>query len=73
MLPPPPHNIILFELYFNVKFPLFRLLQFLSDAKSTILSIEQENIKILHQPNSLPLTCYEKFISVYHLSSNIKH
>ena len=30
------HNIILFELDFNVKFPLLRLLQFLSDLKSTI-------------------------------------
>ena len=36
--PPPPHNIILFELDFIVKFPLLRLLQFLSDLKSTILS-----------------------------------
>ena len=38
MLPPylPPHNIILFELDFSVKFPLLRLLQFLSDLKSTI-------------------------------------
>ena len=35
MLPPP--NIILFELDFNVKFPLLRLLQFLSDLKSTIV------------------------------------
>ena len=33
MLHPPPHNIILFEINFNVKFPLFRLLQFLSDLK----------------------------------------
>ena len=32
--PPPPHNIILFELDFNVKFPLLRILQFLSDLKS---------------------------------------
>ena len=36
MLPPlPPHNIILFELNLNVKFPLLPLLQFLSDSKST--------------------------------------
>ena len=34
--PPPTHNIILFKLDFNVKFPLLRLLQFLSDLKSTI-------------------------------------
>ena len=33
MLPLPPHNIILFELDLN----LSRLLQFLSDLKSTIL------------------------------------
>ena len=38
MLPPtaPQHNIILFRLDFNIKFPLLRLLQFLSDLKSTI-------------------------------------
>ena len=37
MLPsPPPHDIILFELDFKVKLPLLRLLQFLSDLKSTI-------------------------------------
>ena len=33
---PPPHNIILFQLDFNVKFPLLRLLQVLIDLKSTI-------------------------------------
>ena len=32
----PPHKIILFELDFNIKFPLLRLLQFVSDLKSTI-------------------------------------
>ena len=38
MLPPtPPHNFILFELDFEVKSPLLRLLLFLSDLKSTIL------------------------------------
>ena len=31
-----PHNFILFELDFDVKFPLLRLLLFLSDLKSTI-------------------------------------
>ena len=31
--PSPPHNIILFELDFEVKFPLLRILQFLSDLK----------------------------------------
>ena len=35
----PPNNIILFKLNFNVKFPLLRLLQFLSDLKSTIITI----------------------------------
>ena len=33
---PPPHNIILFEKDFKLKLPLLRLLQFLSDLKSTI-------------------------------------
>ena len=37
MLPPTPHNFILFELDFDVKFPLLRPLLFLSDLKSTIL------------------------------------
>ena len=37
MLPPTPLNIILFEIDFNVKFPLLILLQFLSDLKSTNL------------------------------------
>ena len=36
MLPPPPQKIILFELDFKIKFPLLRLLKFLSDLKSTI-------------------------------------
>ena len=36
-MPPIPHNIILFELDFDVKFPLSCLLQFLIDLKSTIL------------------------------------
>ena len=35
--PQPPHNIILLEFYYNVEFPLLRLLQFLIDLKSTIL------------------------------------
>ena len=37
MLLPPPHNFILFELDFDVKFPLLRLLLFLSALKSTIV------------------------------------
>ena len=32
MLPPPPHNFILLELDFDVKFPLLLLLLFLSDS-----------------------------------------
>ena len=39
MLPPPPKkqtNFILFELDFDVKFPLLRLSLFLSDLKGTI-------------------------------------
>ena len=37
----PPHNIILFTLDQNVKFPLVRLLQFLSDLKSTIIMLNK--------------------------------
>ena len=37
MLPPPQHTIILFELDFNIKFPLLHLLQFLNDLKSTFI------------------------------------
>ena len=40
MLPPTPHNIILLEVYFRVKFPLLRLLHFLSDFNSTILFVK---------------------------------
>ena len=36
MCHPPPHNFVLFELDFDVKFPLLRLFLFLSDLKSTI-------------------------------------
>ena len=39
MLTIQPHNFILFKLDFDVKLPLFRLLLFLSDLKSTIISI----------------------------------
>ena len=42
MLPPtgpPPPNFILFQLNFDVKFPLLRLLLFLIDLKSTIMFI----------------------------------
>ena len=38
MLPPPPHILIMFELDFDVKFPLLHLLLFISDLKSTIFS-----------------------------------
>ena len=47
MLPPtrpPPHNFILFELDFDVKFPLLRLLLFLSDLKSTISASHQKTL-----------------------------
>ena len=37
MLPPP--NFVLFQLDFDVKFPLLRILLFLIDLKSTILSL----------------------------------
>ena len=42
---PHPHNIILFELDFDVKFPLLRLLKFLSVLKSTI-TCQQIDAKI---------------------------
>ena len=42
MLPQPPHNNILFELDFSVKFPLLSLLQFLSDFKNTIICLIQD-------------------------------
>ena len=37
MLPPPPPNFILFQLDFDVKFPLLRLLLFLIDLNSTFI------------------------------------
>ena len=40
MLPHTPQNIILFELDFNVKFPLLHILQFLSNLKSIIIKRE---------------------------------
>ena len=40
MLSLTPYNIILFELDFDVEFPLFRLIQILSDLKSTILTLD---------------------------------
>ena len=43
-----PHNIILLELDFNVKFPLLRLLQFLSDLKSTIFCLISPSHKFCH-------------------------
>ena len=36
MLPPPPHNFVLFELDLDVKFPLLRLLLSKSNLKSNI-------------------------------------
>ena len=40
--PPAPHNIILFQLDFNVKFTLLCLLHFLSDSKKVkILPVVQ--------------------------------
>ena len=38
MFPPSPHNFFLFEIDFNVKFPMLRLLLFLSDLKSFFFS-----------------------------------
>ena len=42
---PGPHNIILFELNFNTKFPLLCPLKFLSDFKST--KSGEKNVKLL--------------------------
>ena len=36
----PPHHFILFQLDFDVKFPLLRLFLFLSDLKSTISQLQ---------------------------------
>ena len=46
----PPHNFILFELDFDIKFPLLRLLLFLSDLKSTILRQKPSSHKQKEQP-----------------------
>ena len=43
MLPPP--NFILFQLDFDVKFPLLRLLLLIIDLKSTILQCVQKTLK----------------------------
>ena len=51
MLPPNPHNIILFEVDFNIKFPLLRLLQFLSDLK--VLLLVMTNI-VKNEPKTRP-------------------
>ena len=42
---PHSHNIILFELDFNIKFSLIRLSQFLSDLKNFILCLSGNYIK----------------------------
>ena len=55
MLPPPPHNIILFKLDFDVKFPLLRLFQFESDLKSTIF-IYRNKLKVPIGKNPDPLS-----------------
>ena len=46
MLPPTLHNFILFELDFDEKFPLLRLLLFLRDLKSTIFLYKITKIHI---------------------------
>ena len=47
MMPPPPHNIILFELDFDVNFPLLLLLQFLSDLKILLKRSALEEMKFV--------------------------
>ena len=47
-MPPHPHNIILFKLNLNIKFPLLRLLKFISDSKRTsLIHLEIQNKMIL--------------------------
>ena len=62
MLPPTPHIFILFELDFDVKFPLLRLLIFLSDLKSTILY----NIISTHiESKAKLLICIQEFMNLH--------
>ena len=47
----PPHNIILFELDFKVKFSLLRLIQFLGDSKINIVNCKKKDISTyFHTP-----------------------
>ena len=59
MLPPPPPNFTLFQLDFDVKFPLLRLLLFLIDLKSTIFCLinsrkrDGKNGKVMYKSSLL--------------------
>ena len=46
---PPPHNIILFEIDLNVKFPLLRLLQFLSNWNLLINLVLETKVIVIYQ------------------------
>ena len=67
MLPPPQHNFILFELDFDVKFPLLRLLLFLSDS-NTIVFIQRQSYLLVFfftklMPNNATIknyVCHDK-------------
>ena len=62
MLPPiPSYNIILFQLDFNVKFSMLRLLQLLSDLRSTILNKKNFPLKMDFEIFD---NCYDYFYSV---------
>ena len=52
MLPTHPHNIILFELDFNVKLPLLCNLQFLSDLKVLFLGINDGRNERIYEQKS---------------------
>ena len=58
--PPPPQNIILFELDFNIKIPLLRLLQFLND--NFCIPITYNPIKACFFSNQTQMTQIENTI-----------
>ena len=82
MLPPPPHNIILFEFDFDVKFHLLRLLQFLIDLKKYYfndksIKKEKESMNIIRsnfqllQPSTSFLGRQAKYTKTINLETNM--
>ena len=64
MLPPSPHNFILLEFDFDVKFPLLCLLPFLTDLKSTILDLLiYMTLKFIDRVNLFKLGLWGLFFS----------